>query len=194
MPRLSLTRPAGISSEAHRRRFHAVVFTGPEEVLSAVRGLRGAGYDIANVHSPFPVHGLMEAMGVSESRIPWGTFVGGALGCTTAFVLQIWTHTTAWPLNIGGKSDLALPALVPVAFELTILFAAFATFFLLLGRAGLLPRFASGTPRLQPHLRVNDDRFVVLVAETDASFSRESFVAMCEELAPVEIIESWRVE
>ena len=120
--------------------------------------------------------------------------MGGALGCITAFAFQIWIHTVAWPLNIGGKSDLALPALVPVAFELTVLFAAFATFFLLLGRAGLLPKLTNGTPQLQPHLRVNDDRFVVLVAENDASFDRSHFLALCRDLAPAEIIESWRVE
>ncbi|HEY4717136.1 MAG TPA: quinol:electron acceptor oxidoreductase subunit ActD, partial [bacterium] len=37
--------------------------------------------------------------------------------------------TLSWKINVGGKPVVSIPAFVIIAFELTILFGALATFF-----------------------------------------------------------------
>src|SRR5512138_1395312 len=99
------------------------------------------------------------------------TLAGGLLGGAAAFGFQIWTHAIDWPLTIGGKSPLALPAQVPVSFELTVLFAAFATVGGLLLRRRLFPRVGKeALPPGQPDPRITDDLFVLLVLERDGRF------------------------
>ena len=91
---------------------NAMVFDDPDLAVAAVRILGQEGYQIDDVYAPFPVHGMQEAMGLRPTRLPWATLAGGLIGVTTALVLQIYTHTVSWPLNIGGKTHLALPALI----------------------------------------------------------------------------------
>ncbi len=176
---------------AETRRYHVVVFDAPELALHATKRLRTQGYVIEDVHSPFPIHGMEKALGLRETRLAYGPLAGGLVGLTLALLLQIWTHSVDWPLNVGGKSMIALPALIPVSFELTVLLAGLATFVALLWSCRLRPK--KGIPVEQPHLRVNDDRFALVVVESDGRFIAEEFRALCKELQSVELIESWRV-
>lgn len=178
--------------EGTRRRLHAVAFDDPHRTLEAVRALRAAGFEVHDVHAPFPIHGIEEALGLPPSRLGRTAFLGGLAGAVVAFGLQVWTHAYDWPLVIGGKSPLALPSQVPVSFELTVLFAAVATVAGLLARRRLFPRVGHRPPT-QPGPGVTDDRFVVVVVERDAGFSSARFDAVLSRLHPVEVTEGWRV-
>lgn len=178
--------------EGTRRRLHAVSFDDPRRTLQAVRALRAAGFEVHDVHSPFPIHGIEEALGLPPSRLGRTALAGGILGGAAAFSLQVWTHAFDWPLVIGGKSALALPSQVPVSFELTVLFAAIATVVGLLARRRLFPRIGHRPPT-QPGPAVTDDRFVVVVVERDASYSAARLEAIVAQLHPVEMTEGWRV-
>ena len=172
------------------KRYHAIVFDDPDLALTGVRGLREAGFVIDDVYTPFPVHGLPRAMGLRDTRLAYGPLVGGIVGLFLAVDLQLWTHTFSWPLNIGGKTMTAVPAIVPVSFELTVLLAGIATVAALFWACRLRPRMK--VPASQPHPRVNDDRFVVVVIEQDGSFAMLDFRALTAELGSVELHESWR--
>lgn len=176
-----------------RGRLHMLVFDEPEATLLAVRRLRGAGFEVADVHSPFPLHGMEEALGLRPTWIALATLVGGLVGGIGKLGFQGWVHVVDWPMNIGGKPDTALPALVPVTFELTVLVAAFTTLGALFLRRRLFPRLVPAPAPRQPHPRATDDRFAVLVVERDASFAPEVFKRLCEALRPVEVVEDWRV-
>ena len=176
-----------------REQLHTVTFHSPKQSLNAVRVLREEGFEVREVYTPFAVHGMDEAMGLRETRLPAATLVGGVLGLSIGFGFQAWTHAVDWPLNIGGKSDLAWPALVPITFEVMVLLAAFATVGTLLLRGRLFPRLRGGTPRSQPDLRVTDDRFVLLIAETDGGFSTDRFQQICQEIGAEEVRIGWRV-
>ncbi len=177
----------------HTCRTHVLVFADPPTTVEAVRCLRERGFTVADVLSPFPVHGLDEAMGARETRLPWATFVGGTAGLILALAMQSWVHAVDWPLNIGGKTNLALASQVPVAFELTVLLAAFGT----VGALCLLLRLFPFGRRLRslqmPDPRVSDDLFAVLVSESSASFDIRRFDEACEALDPVERLDGWRV-
>ena len=174
-----------------RSRLHALVLDDPEQTLDVVKQLRREGYTVADVHTPFPVHGIAEAMGLAPTRLSYATLAGAAFGVSLGLGFQAWTSVVDWPMNIGGKSYLALPALIPVTFELGILLAAVATVTALLVWSRLHPR--GRMPKTQPHPGASDDRFVILVREDDASFDPEAFRAMTRALQIEEVIEGWRV-
>ena len=175
---------------ASTRYVHGVVFDDPDVTVAAVRALREKGYVLDDVHTPFPVHGMPKAMGLKDTRLAYGSLIGGTIGLSLAVWFQIWSHASDWPLVVGGKTMSAIPAIIPVSFEATVLLAGIATVGTLLAACRLFPR-AKEPPTL-PHSRVTSDRFVVLVAEEDGSFLRSEFQALCKELGSVEILESWR--
>jgi hypothetical protein len=189
MPRTDRAFPTPSDS---RQRTHRLVFDDPRRTLEALRALRAEGFDVDDVYTPYAVHGMDEVLGLPESRLGLATFAGGLAGCVIAFGFQIWTHAIDWPLIIGGKSPLALPAQVPVSFEITILFAALATVGALLVRRRLFPRLAIAPPG-QPSPAVTDDRFVILVVERDGSFPPSRLGEIAVSFGAVEPVEAWRV-
>ena len=112
-------------------------------------------------------------------------------GVSLGLGFQAWSSVVDWPLNIGGKSYLALPALVPVTFELGVLLAAFATVTALVIWSRLRPR--GKTPDSQPLAGASDDRFVILVREDDAGFDPVAFRAATHRLGIEDVIEGWKV-
>lgn len=139
-------------------------FTDEHDLLDAVKELQNKGIKIADVRTPFPVHGLDTVLKLPRSRLPVIAFIGGAIGGALGLLFQIWVFTVGWPMNIGGKPQLALPSFVPVTFELTILFAAFAMGFAFLIRSNLGP---GQIPDILDE-DVTDDHFqIILSAENN---------------------------
>jgi hypothetical protein len=96
-----------------------------EDVLfPAVKKVRRAGYKIHDVYTPFPIHGLDQAMGLRDTSLHTAGFIFGITGTTTAVSFITWALTVDWQLNFGGKPFFSLPAWIPITFELTVLFAA----------------------------------------------------------------------
>ena len=100
------------------------VFEDEDVLIDAVRSVRKNGVKIHEVYSPFPVHGLDEALGYTRSRLPIAAFMFGLTGTILALVMQIWMLGYDWPMIIGGKDFASLPPFIPVTFELTVLLAA----------------------------------------------------------------------
>ncbi len=154
------------------RSLHIGFFEDERDLLDAVRECRERKIPIVDVVTPFPVHGLDEAMGIRRSRLAWVTLIGGAAGLTLGLGFQYWSSAFNWPVNVGGKPFDSLPAFVPVAFELTVLLAGLSTAGALLFRSRLWPgRCAS--QGLEP---TTDDRHALILAHTDAAFRQEDFV------------------
>jgi hypothetical protein len=83
-----------------------------------VKNVRKAGYKIHDVYTPFPVHGLDHAMGLRETSLHTAGFIYAITGTTTALTFMSWVFTKDWPMDIGGKPHFALPAWIPITFEL----------------------------------------------------------------------------
>jgi len=127
-------------------------------LLNAVKKIREAGYVIHDVLTPFPVHGLDDAMGIKETRLHTAGFIYGAIGTSIALFGMSWVTNIAWPVNIGGKPNWPIPAFVPILFELTVLCAAVGmtvTFY-------LRNRFSIFKDPEIIHPRITDDRFAVV--------------------------------
>ena len=159
-------------------------FVREQDVLMATQAARGHGFRIADVYTPYAVHGLDRAMGLRPSRLPWVCFACGLLGVASALAFQFWTMAWNWPVNVGGKPWNSLPAYVPVAFELMVLFAGLGVVLAFLLRCRLLPgkRAAPLYPAVPPTEGkaglgdATDDRFVLVLedpaVESDANVAR----------------------
>ena len=115
------------------QRYLVGLWTEEDDILRATRAATDAGLPVYDVYTPYAVHGLDEAQKLPRSKVTWIAFFGGLAGFLTASFLQIYTQSvttpflSGWPLIIGGKPFLPLPAFVPVWFELTVLFAGLST-------------------------------------------------------------------
>ncbi len=125
------------------------LFDDPDVILSAARNTRDRGYQNWDVFTPFPVHGMDEAMGLGKSHVPWITFAFGTIGFSFAIFLQVWTMTYSWPITYGGKPHLPWPSFVPITFEMTVLLAGLATAFGSLWIGGV---FRPKKPRVDPRV------------------------------------------
>lgn len=110
-------------------------------LLDAARTLREGSRARLDLHSPYPLHGADEALGLRRSTVPLVALTAGVVGAVSGYLLQWYTVGFAWPLNVGGRPPHSAPAFIPVTFELGVLFAALAIFF------GLLAAYF-GFPRL----------------------------------------------
>ena len=159
-------------------RLHAVAgqFDSPDSLLAAARALSRDGYTRMDALTPFPVHGLDKALGLSRSPLGYLVFGGGVAGMASALLLQWWTGAVDYPLVIGGKPLFAFEFSIPITFELTVLLASFAAVIGMLAANGL-PRLSHPVFRAETFRRVADDAFVLLVESSDPKFD----AAACSE-------------
>jgi hypothetical protein len=153
-----------IRDEANSR-YTAAFFKREGDLLAAAREARQAGFEVYDVYTPFPVHGMDRAVGLGRSRLTWIAFVAGAIGLMFGLGLQVWTSVYDWPLNVGGKPFNSFPLFIPVTFELTVLFSGLIAIGVLLMRNRL---WLFSKRRVFD--RVSDDRFVLVLTQYDASF------------------------
>jgi len=145
------------------KKFVVGCFNDEAVLFPAVKDVRRAGYKIHDVYTPFPIHGLDHAMGLRETSLHTAGFIYGITGTTTALACISWIFTKDWPLNIGGKPNFALPAWIPITFELTVLFAAVGMVLTFCYLCQLSPF----VKKHHFHPRATDDLFVMAIECTD---------------------------
>lgn len=161
-------------------------FAGPEELVAAARRAYAAGYRRMDAYSPFPVEGLSDAIGFRRTWVPWLVLGGGLIGVTAGFVLQYWTSVFAYPLNVGGRPLVSLPAYVPVMFELMVLLAAFAAVggMLALNR---LPEPYHPVFNVGRFARASQDGFFLCIEASDPRFDLQRTRRFLQDLQPIEV-------
>ena len=144
-------------------------FATPHDLLKACEKVRDAGFAKWDSHSPFPIHGLPEAMGLRRSVLPRLVLVAGLGGAAAGFGLQYWVHAHAYPLVISGKPFVAWQAYVPITFELGVLGGALAAVF---GMFGLckLPMHHHPLFNSSAFERATDDGFFISIESWDPAF------------------------
>ena len=135
------------------------VYDDEDVLLHAIEKIRSAGTKIYTVFSPYPVHGIDDALGIERSRLPIAAFIYGLTGLAFALWMQIYMLGFDWPMIIGGKPHIGLPAFIPVSFELTVFFCAHGLVITFLIVCGLYPRMK--VPVFD--LRSTDDKFIMAI-------------------------------
>ncbi|MFN4762422.1 DUF3341 domain-containing protein [Gillisia sp. Q332] len=139
---------------------HAI-YTDDDILLQAVKQVRAGRYHIAEIYTPFPVHGLDKAMGLEPTRLAITSFLYGVVGFAVSIVMMNYMMIEDWPQDIGGKPSFSfmsnLPAFVPIIFELTVFFAAHLMVITFYMRSKLWP-FKEAE---NPDVRTTDDHFLM---------------------------------
>src|SRR5688572_15142156 len=143
----------------NNKNFILGVFSDEDVLVSAVTSVRGRGVKIHEVYSPFPVHGLDEALGYKRSRLPIAAFLFGLTGLSLAFFMMWWMQGVDWPMIIGGKPYAPFPTFIPIGFECTVLISAFGMVGTFLLVSNLKPY---GKPRIFD-IRSTDDKHIVVL-------------------------------
>lgn len=142
-----------------QKKFVVACFDEEDVLFPAVKAARRAGYKIHDVYTPYPVHGLDKALGMRDTSLHTAGFIYGITGTATAVSAMSWIFVKDWPLNVGGKPHFALPAWIPITFELTVLFAAVGmvlTFCYICQMAPFVKKHSF-------HPRSTDDLFVMVI-------------------------------
>ncbi len=147
-------------------------FATVNDIILAAEKVRDAGYKYWDAHTPFPVHGLSDAMGVRPTVLPYFVLGGGLTGAATGLLMQWWMNAVDYPLVISGKPLFGLPAAIPVAFELTILLAAIGAFVGMLVLNGL-PTWSHPLLNNERFRRVTTDKFFISIEADDPKFDQE---------------------
>src|SRR5437763_7316668 len=145
------------------KKFVVGCFDDEAVLFPAVKQVRRAGYKIHDVYTPMPIHGLDAAMGLRETSLHTAGFIYGISGTCTALGFFSWALAYDWPLNFGGKPFFALPAWIPIIFELTVLFSA-------VGMVLTFCYLCQMAPFVRKHhfnLRSTDDQFTMAIECTD---------------------------
>ena len=167
---------------------HGVVaeFDTPEAVIGAANRAREAGYKKMEAYTPFPVTGLDEALGMTNTRLGWVVLLAGITGGLTAFAMQYYANAIFYPLNIGGKPLNSWPNFIVITFECTILFAAFTAGLFMLARNGLPQPYHSifNTPNFGAATR---DHFFLCIEASDEKFDPEEIGEFLQTLSPLRV-------
>lgn len=162
------------------------LFDNAPDVYQAAKSVRKAGYRDWDVLTPFPIHGMDQAMGLKRSKVPVFTFIGGFIGFWVGMFIAWYMGSYDYPLIVGGKPFFSPIFPFPVAYEMTILLAAFGT----LGGMFItnrLPMHYHPVMNYDKFRHLTDDKFAVVIEAGDARFDMQETKAMLEQLGSSEV-------
>jgi hypothetical protein len=163
-------------------------FDSATALVAAAHKTHEAGYKKIDAYSPFPIEGLVEAIGFHHDEVPLVVLIGGLIGGATGYLMQYWCDAVDYPLNIGGRPYHSWPAFIVITFEMTVLFGGISALFGMLALNGLpmpyhpvfnVPRFSSASK----------DRFFLIVFSSDKKYDPAVTRKFLESLDPRSISE-----
>ncbi len=161
-------------------------FNDPQSLLDAANAVREEGYTATDAFSPFPIHGLAEAVGFHKSRLSPIVLTMGILGGIGGFFMCWYANVISYPLNIGGKPLNSWPAWIPITFECTILLAAFGAVFGMLALNGL-PMPYHPVFNVRRFDSASRDKFFLVIQARDPKFRLEEARRFLATLGPREV-------
>jgi hypothetical protein len=153
----------------------AGLYNTPNEIIEAAATVAGKGYEKFDVYTPYPLHGMDDAMGLGNPKVGPFAFMFGISGTFLALLMIGWMMGIDYPNIIGGKPFFALPSSIPITFEATILLTGIATVFGMLILFNKLPKINSPLNDTDFMKNVSSDKYGIVIKSDDDKFT-ETFV------------------
>lgn len=163
-------------------------FSDAQALLDAANATREAGYRDIDAFSPFPIHGLSEAIGFRHTRLSAIVLGMGLIGGLGGFFMCWYANVISYPLNIGGKPLNSWPAWIPITFECTVLLAAFGAVFGMLALNGL-PMPYHPVFHIKRFENASRDRFFLVIQSRDPKFEVDEVFQFLDTLGPREVLD-----
>jgi hypothetical protein len=163
-------------------------FENPTDVVEAARATYDAGYRRINAYSPYPIEELAEAIGFHRTRLPVIVLIGGIIGGLVGYGLQYYVAVIDYPINVGGRPLHSWPSFMPITFEMTVLFAAFAAVFGMLA-LNKLPQPYHPVFNAERVALASRDRFFLVIEARDPKFDHDKARQFLESLNPKEVVD-----
>ena len=172
---------AAITKSPNETDVYGVVgeFEDDNALMDAIAAIRAKGYSKLEAYTPFPIHGIDDALGNPPSKLGWLILCCGLTGATAAATFLWWSSAVDYPIIVGGKPLFAFTYSIPIMFELMILLSAFGSVYGMLGFNGL-PRFYHPIFNYSHADRINDDGFVLAIESSDPKFDAPECLKVLE--------------
>lgn len=179
-----------VATPIERANLHGIMaeFDNQDDLLTACRNARDAGFKKMDAYTPLPIHGLTDALGWEDNSVQKVVLCGGLIGCLTGFSLMYYITMITYPMNVGGKPHFSWPAYVPPTFETTILFAALSAVFGMILLNGFPTPYHPvwNNPRFE---MASTDRFFLCIEAEDPKFDRAATRRFLEAQPAKEVVE-----
>ena len=169
------------------RRIYGItaLFNNPDKITSTAKKVKEAGFTKWDVHSPYPLHGIEKAMGLKPSMLGVVTLIFGLSGAAMALFFMWWTMSVDYPMVIGGKPFFALPAFIPVTFEVTVIMATVSTVIAMFAFFFGLPRNTHALHDTDYMKKVSRDHYGIVIESIDPKFDERVTLEFFKSLNPL---------
>jgi len=165
----------------------AALFDKPDEIIEAANKVSGTGYRRFDVQSPYPLHGMDDAMKMKPTNIGWVAFIAGITGTTLAFLMMWWMVGVDYKNVIGGKPYFNLPPSIPIMFELTVLIAALTVTGFMYAIYNKLPNLSSPLHDTDFMKHCTSDSYGIYIEASDPKFNEQEVKSLFGSLGSKDI-------
>jgi len=163
----------------------SALFNTPDAIMAAAKRVASNGYTKWDVNTPYPVHGMDDAMDMKPSKLGYVTMFFGLAGIGLALLLMWWTLSVDYPLVIGGKPFFALPAFIPVTFEVTVLMATVSTVVSMFAIFFGLPDNSHPLHDTDYMKKVSCDHYGIIIETSDPNYDETKVSDLLNSLQPI---------
>jgi Protein of unknown function (DUF3341) len=153
-------------------KYHGIIaeFDTPADILAAARTVRDAGFTRWDVFTPFPVHGMNEAMRLKNSAVGWFALVFGMGAFFNVIGLVWYAGYYDYPIMVGGKPLFSAVCAFTPAYIMFVLGASVGA---LAGMLALnrLPQLYHPLLKNARFARASHDKFFLVVEAADPKFN-----------------------
>jgi mono/diheme cytochrome c family protein len=163
------------------------IFDTPDDIIHAAEKVADEGYEKYDVNTPYPVHGMDDAMKLPPSKLGYAALVFGLSGTVSALAIMYFMSVIDYAIIIGGKPFFAFPAFVPIMFEVTVLAASIATVVTMIAIFFKFPNISHPLHNTDYMKKVSSDKYGICLQADDKKFTEEEAKSFLEKLGAKDI-------
>ena len=148
------------------------LFDSADALMAAIPKVRERQLGRLETYTPYPIHGMEEALKLRRSPLGGMVLGMGILGALTAVGFQYWISAVDYPIVTGGKAPGSWEAFVPIMFEVMVAFATFTAGLGMLFLLNKLPFFGHPILNTKAIRSITRDRFALAI-EADPELDPE---------------------